>query len=169
MAGQIVYILTLVLLHLGSINVSNGVVIDVFMNGLLYRSFQNASLGLEHRTEYLHQCDSSGGIRNDQPFRKKSDEMSYTPNRRLQNDSVPAALEEKLQLAVVLALGEINNFVRMYFYPSTVILFNVVRCIVILTTEVYLLYMYVYIYTYIFIYINKYIYIHVFMYMNTYS
>lgn len=80
---------------------------DIFMNGLPNRSFQNASLGLEHKTEYLHQCDSTGKIRKDQPFRKKSDEMSYTPNRRLQSDSLHEALQESLQLAVVLALGEI--------------------------------------------------------------
>jgi hypothetical protein len=116
MASQVVYICTLVLFHIGFINVSNGIVIDIFMNGLPNRSFQNASLGLEHRSEYLHQCDSSGAIRNNQPFRKKSDEMSYTPNRRLQNDSLPEALKEKLQLAVVLALGEIYNFIDIPFY-----------------------------------------------------
>jgi hypothetical protein len=83
-------------------------VINIFVNQESHRAFINASLGLEHIDAYSHQCDSKGK-RKATSFVKEPDEMVYTPNRRLQSDTVSSALEGNIQTGVILALGGHNG------------------------------------------------------------
>lgn len=66
--------------------------------------FENVSLGYHY--DYLnegHQCNAKGLLKG----RVEGDKavMAYTPNRKLQRDTVQLGLEQKLRLAVVLAVG----------------------------------------------------------------
>jgi hypothetical protein len=83
-------------------------VIDIFVNHESHRAFINASLGLEHIDACAHQCDAQGK-RKVTSFVKQPDEMVYTPNRRLQSDTVSSALEGNVQTGVILALGGHNG------------------------------------------------------------
>jgi hypothetical protein len=83
-------------------------VIDIFVNHESHRAFINASLGLEHIDACSHQCNTKGK-RKVTSFVKQPDEMVYTPNRRLQSDTVSSALEGNVQTGVILALGGHNN------------------------------------------------------------
>ena len=89
-------------------NYVDGSAIDVYMNGLPFRSFPNVSLGLEQTDIYQHQCDSNG-IPRSGTFRMRSDDMIYTPNRRLQAETMRETNRQRIQLAVVLALGGHNS------------------------------------------------------------
>lgn len=61
-------------------------------------SLPNASLGLENDELLSHQCLPSGKLR-------KTQSMSYTPNRRLQNATLGLAEAHSLQTAYVVVLG----------------------------------------------------------------
>lgn len=68
-------------------------------------SFENVSLGLQY--EYLQrgqQCDAAGHAKGPRLGEGKV-LLTYTPNRRLQEDSIAAGLQQRLRLAVVLAVG----------------------------------------------------------------
>ena len=83
-------------------------VIDIFVNHESHQPFINVSLGLEHIDSHTHQCDSTG-VRKVTSFVKEPDEMVYTPNRRLQSDTISSAVEGNIQTGVILALGGHNN------------------------------------------------------------
>jgi hypothetical protein len=76
---------------------------DVQIDGYAVRSFLNGSLGLEHVEPLTHQCDSSGKLR--LATQQISGEMTYTPNRRLQAETIAAGRSDRLQLGIILALG----------------------------------------------------------------
>lgn len=65
--------------------------LDVFIDGLPYRRLQNSSLGIESNDLIGHHCN----ISNESDGKK---EMKFTPNRRLQVDTIADAMEEALQL-----------------------------------------------------------------------
>lgn len=65
--------------------------LDVLIDGLPFRRLHNVSLGIESNDIIGHHCN----ITNDSVGRK---EMKFTPNRRLQEDTIADAMEESLQL-----------------------------------------------------------------------
>jgi hypothetical protein len=77
---------------------------DISINGFPNRIFTNNSFGLEYISENTHQCISSGTLRRTAK-RISPDEMTYTPNRKPQDQTIQDAIEEKLQLGIILALG----------------------------------------------------------------
>lgn len=106
------------------------IVLDIYMSPLSsstlsLKTFLNASLGLENLEEYSHQCDANGNIR-DGIYRKRSDELIYTPNRVLQNETVVDGMNNKLQLGVILALGEaaftVNVCKTVHILPELLVL-----------------------------------------------
>ena len=92
--------------------------LDVYFNGLPRRTLPNSSYGLEHVAEYGHQCDANGVLR-PMAMRTETDGMAYTPNRRLQSESMSDALQGRVQLGVVLVVGGHNDKGGIYDYgPS---------------------------------------------------
>ena len=81
--------------------------IDIFVSGFQVRVLPNASLGLEHEEVNSHQCLPTGGKRRN--AKREAGIMDYSPNRRLQADTLHDANRERLQLAFVLALGGHSN------------------------------------------------------------
>ena len=82
------------------------------MNGLPTRMFPNVSLGLDHELQTQgHQCTASGARRFPNLAGGK---MGYTPNRRVQSQTVSLGEEQLLQLGFILALGGHNNFIYDY-------------------------------------------------------
>lgn len=80
--------------------------LDIYISGLPNRVLANVSLGLDHDLEaFGHQCSVNGTRR----FPQSASSMGYTPNRRLQSQTVSLAKEGFIQLGFVLALGAHSN------------------------------------------------------------
>lgn len=82
--------------------------IEIFIDRHTARAFPNVSLGLEHVPEYGHQCNLVG-VKRSLHKNGKYQAMTFTPNRRFQNDTVSDAIENNVQLGFVLALGGHSN------------------------------------------------------------
>jgi len=78
--------------------------LDIYMSGLPRRTLVNSSYGLEHLPAYMHQCNANGVLR-PMPTRTVPDTLAYTPNRRLQADTLVDAADGRVQLGVMLVLG----------------------------------------------------------------
>jgi hypothetical protein len=86
--------------------------IEVFTHKYAFRLFPNVSFGLEHIEENSHQC-KDGLKRVAHPSGLKS-HMSYTPNRRLQTDTMALAKDHQIQLGFILVLGAHSNGIYNY-------------------------------------------------------
>ena len=96
--------LVVLLLHAWSSDGSR--YLDIFISGLPNRILPNVSLGLDHDLNGQgHQCTANGSRR----FSHDGFKMGYTPNRRLQAQTVVLAREQLIQIGFVLALGAHSN------------------------------------------------------------
>jgi hypothetical protein len=91
---------------------STTTLLDITINGLPNRVFPNVSLGHNyHYEEQGHQCNTEGFVKgqpapSDLLFEQKTGmKLGYTPNRRLQANTLKDGLHQRLQMAVVLAVG----------------------------------------------------------------
>lgn len=81
-------------------------VLEVVINGLAPRLFTNGSLGLNNEFETQgHQCLSDKKLKFSATTSSGVPKMSFTPNRRTQETTLHDALQQRLKLAVVLAVG----------------------------------------------------------------
>lgn len=103
---QIKYYLALVQLIVTRRTV-NGNAIEIYINKHPSRIFPNVSFGLEKVDENSHQC--SNKVKRTQHRSGKADYMSFSPNRRLQNETLLDAWDQNLQLGIILALGGHSN------------------------------------------------------------
>lgn len=98
-----------------SFHISNAKkVIDLTILGFPNRIFSNASYGLQHSYQNFHQCSSnptssSSSEANSNQNQEKSNYMKFTPNRKVQLDTWREADHQKLQNAVILAVGGHSN------------------------------------------------------------
>lgn len=66
--------------------------LDIYLDGLPHRRFHNVSLGIDPDENIGHHCNISN---NESTGRK---DMKFTPNRRLQEETISDAVEGSLQL-----------------------------------------------------------------------
>ena len=80
--------------------------LDIYIPDFGNRVFTNVSLGLEaDLARHGHQCSPEDGKKRAVGAHGDSLSMTYTPNRRRQEDTLHDAHLQKLQLAFVVALG----------------------------------------------------------------
>lgn len=88
-------------------------VLDISIAGLQNRIFPNVSYGLENDNDYQRQCSSSGRLKEHVGATGKN-EMVFTPNRRVHNETLGDADHQRLQLGFVLVVGGHNDNVYDY-------------------------------------------------------
>jgi hypothetical protein len=88
--------------------------LHVFYEGWSPRILQNTSLGLDHTESVAHQCSATGERRFTSSDPASASLLNYTPNRRPQQETLEDSINEKLQLAFVLALGAHQDGVYNY-------------------------------------------------------
>lgn len=89
--------------------------LHIFYEGWSPRTLQNASLGLDHSELHAHQCSAIGERRHPSSSDSGSSALlGYTPNRRAQPSTLDDSINERLQLAFVLALGAHQDGVYNY-------------------------------------------------------
>lgn len=81
--------------------------IEIFINRHPSRLFPNVSFGFEKVDEYGHQC--SANSKRTHHSTGNQNYMAFTPNRRLQNETLQDAIDQNLQLGIILALGGHSN------------------------------------------------------------
>lgn len=84
--------------------------IDIYVSESrhMVRSFTNVSLGLEYDSSNGNQCNSHRTVDS------LNNHMKYTPNRRIQRDTLVDSFNQNIQLGVVLALGGHNSIYYDY-------------------------------------------------------
>jgi hypothetical protein len=79
--------------------------VEIWTDKVKIRRFSNVSLGLEDNEDLSHQCNLNGSFR----FLNKEEttvkKLHYTPNRRIQSETVNDAIYQKLQQGIVLVVG----------------------------------------------------------------
>lgn len=83
---------SLILYFYGVLYVTSSV-LEIYMSNRA-RLFPNASYGLEHDERFAHPCP-----------RENTSILAYTPNRRLQQDTLYDARKALVQVGFVIALG----------------------------------------------------------------
>jgi hypothetical protein len=84
---------------------SDANIIEIFATDHFSRYIHNVSYGLQYDLEaYGHQCSASGSKRLKHE-NGKMDYMTYTPNRRSQDETIEDGNHQALQLGIVLAVG----------------------------------------------------------------
>ena len=89
--------------------IANSNLLEVIITGLPPRILPNVSLGLNHHVdEQGRQCRLDSNV-TPKPVKKRGDDgvprMTFTPNRRSQEQTVQDSLQQRLKMAVVLAVG----------------------------------------------------------------